>query len=418
MLSYPPAPPPPLALRFLRSLSRSLPLYMTLAWIYSVAMMVKGVVQEKEARLKETVRMMGLKHSTYWLSWFISSALPLTVSTLLLTLILKYGKVLQYSDPSVIFVFLLTFCVSTIMECFFISVFFSRANLAAACGGLIYFVLYLPHILCYAWRDVLSFRVKVLASLLSSVAFGFGCENFSKYEEQGVGIQWNNIFRSPEDDERYSFIVSIIMMLVDSFIYWVLTWYIENVFPGRYGIPKPWYFPFTTSYWCGTPAAVSDDFGMLREPWENSAYLEKAPPGASVGVSIRNLVKVYKTGKKVAVDGLSVDFYQDQITSFLGHNGAGKTTTMSILTGLFPPTSGTAFINGKDIRSDMDAIRKQLGMCPQHNVLYNDLTVEEHIYFYARLKGRGSGDVKAEMEQMIKDVGLPHKRKDLAKNLS
>uniref|UniRef100_A0A8C9VRZ7 ABC transporter domain-containing protein n=1 Tax=Scleropages formosus TaxID=113540 RepID=A0A8C9VRZ7_SCLFO len=146
--------------------------------------------------------------------------------------------------------------------------------------------------------------------------------------------------------------------------------------------------------------------------------LSLPPTGASVGVSIRNLVKVYKTGKKVAVDGLSVDFYQDQITSFLGHNGAGKTTTMSILTGLFPPTSGTAFINGKDIRSDMDAIRKQLGMCPQHNVLYNDLTVEEHIYFYARLKGRGSGDVKAEMEQMIKDVGLPHKRKDLAKNLS
>lgn len=49
------------------------------------------------------------------------------------------------------------------------------------------------------------------------------------------------------------------------------------------------------------------------------------------GVSIRNLVKIYKTGKKVAVDGLSVDFYENQITSFLGHNGAGKTTTMYVL---------------------------------------------------------------------------------------
>lgn len=57
-------------------------------------------------------------------------------------------------------------------------------------------------------------------------------------------------------------------------------------------------------------------------------YLEKPPPDAKAGVSIRNLVKVYKTGKKLAVDGLSVDFYQNQITSFLGHNGAGKTTTM------------------------------------------------------------------------------------------
>lgn len=59
-------------------------------------------------------------------------------------------------------------------------------------------------------------------------------------------------------------------------------------------------------------------------------YLEKPPPNIKAGVSVRNLVKIYKTGKKLAVDGLSVDFYENQITSFLGHNGAGKTTTMYI----------------------------------------------------------------------------------------
>ncbi|XP_046904791.1 phospholipid-transporting ATPase ABCA1-like isoform X1 [Hypomesus transpacificus] len=403
---------------FLRTLARSLPLYLTLAWIYSVAMIVKGIVQEKEARLKETVRMMGLKSSTYWLSWLVSSGLPLAVSALLLTLILKYGKVLQYSDPSVIFVFLLVFCLSTIMQCFFISVFFSKANLAAACGGLIYFVLYLPHVLCYAWRDVMGFGAKIAVSLLSCVAFGYGCENFSKYEEQGIGIQWSNIRRSPEDGDRYSFIVSIFMMLVDSLLYWFLTWYIENVFPGQYGIPKPWYFPFTTSYWCGTTSASDADLTLLKEHGEYNDRLEKPAPEMKAGVSIRNLVKIYKTGKKLAVDGLSVDFYENQITSFLGHNGAGKTTTMSILTGLFAPTSGTAFVNGLDIRTDMDTIRKHLGMCPQHNVLFNDLTVEEHIYFYGRLKGRSRAEVKIEIDQMIADVGLPHKRKELAKNLS
>uniref|UniRef100_A0A671UT72 P-type phospholipid transporter n=1 Tax=Sparus aurata TaxID=8175 RepID=A0A671UT72_SPAAU len=389
---------------FLRSLARSLPLYMTLAWIYSVAVIVKSIVAEKEARLKETVRIMGLKSAIYWLSWGVSSSLPLAVSALLLALILKYGKVLQYSDPSVIFVFLLVFCLATITQCFFISVFFSKANLAAACGGLIYFVLYLPHVLCFAWSDVMGFGAKV-ASLLSCVAFGYGCETFAKYEQQGVGIQWYNINVSPEEGNRYTFIVSIFMMLIDAVIYWLLTWYIENVFPGQYGIPKPWYFPFTSSYWCGTVSFKVE-------------YLEKPPPNLKAGVSIRNLVKIYKTGKKLAVDGLSIDFYENQITSFLGHNGAGKTTTMSILTGLFPPTSGTALINGYDILSDMDSIRKYLGMCPQHNVLFNELTVEEHIYFYARLKGCSRDEVKIEMDQMIKDVGLPHKRKELAKNLS
>ena len=65
--------------------------------------------------------------------------------------------------------------------------------------------------------------------------------------------------------------------------------------------------------------------------------------------------KVYPNGK-VAVEDLSLNFYEGQITSFLGHNGAGKTTTISILTGMFPPTSGTAKINGMDIRISVGPI--------------------------------------------------------------
>ncbi|XP_058240814.1 phospholipid-transporting ATPase ABCA1 isoform X4 [Hemibagrus wyckioides] len=403
---------------FVSSIATILPMFLVLAYMYTVCEIIKGLVLEKELRLKEVLRVVGVRNGALWFSWFTENIVLLTVPCALISIMLKYGKVLRYSDPSVIFVFLLVFCLATVMQCFFISVFFSRANLAAACGGLIYFLLYLPHVLCYAWRDVMTFRAKLATSLLSCVAFGYGCENFARYEEQGIGIQWKNIMISSQDDDPYTFMVSIIMMLIDTLFYWILTWYIENVFPGQYGVPKPWYFPFTSSYWCGTPAGADieqDPFDALEE---QNAYLEKPPANMKAGVSIRNLVKVYKTGKKLAVDKLTLDFYKDQITSFLGHNGAGKTTTMSILTGLFAPTSGTAYINGFDIRKDMDSIRKTLGMCPQHNVLFNDLTVEEHIYFYARLKGRSSKEVKQEIDQMIKDVGLPHKRKDLAKNLS
>ncbi|XP_067379656.1 phospholipid-transporting ATPase ABCA1-like isoform X3 [Channa argus] len=402
---------------FIASIGTILPMFLVLAFMYTVCMTIKGLVLEKELRLKEVLRVVGIQNGALWSARFAENIVLLTVPCGLISVLVKYGKVLQYSDPSVIFVFLLVFCLATIAQCFFVSVFFSKANLAAACGGLIYFVLYLPHVLCYAWRDVMSFRAKVAVSLLSCVAFGYGCDNFAKYEEQGIGIQWSNIGKSPEEGERYTFIVSIIMMLLDAVLYWILTWYIENVFPGQYGIPKPWYFPFTASYWCGRASVTDVDPGLLKDSNANE-YLEKPPPNMKAGVSIRSLVKIYKTGKKLAVDGLSLDFYENQITSFLGHNGAGKTTTMSILTGLFPPTSGTALINGYDIHTDMDNIRKYLGMCPQHNVLFNELTVEEHIYFYARLKGRNRDEVKIEMDQMIKDVGLPHKRKDLAKNLS
>ena len=84
----------------------------------------------------------------------------------------------------------------------------------------------------------------------------------------------------------------------------------------------------------------------------------------------------------------SLEFFKDEITSFLGHNGAGKTTTMSMLTGMYTPTSGTAKIAGLDVHDQMDQIRRLLGFCPQHNVLWDDLTCSEHIHFFSTLKGR------------------------------
>ncbi|KAK1175667.1 phospholipid-transporting ATPase ABCA1-like [Acipenser oxyrinchus oxyrinchus] len=402
---------------FLRVMSRSLPLFMTLAWIYSVAIIIKGIVYEKEARLKETMRIMGLDNSMLWLSWFISSLIPLLISASFLVFILKKGNLLPYSDPSVVFVFLATFAVVTIMQCFLISTIFSRANLAAACGGIIYFTLYLPYVLCVAWQDYVGFTVKVIASLLSPVAFGFGCEYFALFEEQGVGIQWNNLLSSPIEDDNYNLTTSIYIMFFDAFLYGVMTWYIETVFPGQYGIPRPWYFPFTKSYWFGDTQQKMPEHISTRK--ENSEVcIEEEPAHLELGVFVENLVKIYQDGKKVAVDGLTLGFYEGQITSFLGHNGAGKTTTMSILTGLFPPTSGTAYILGKDIRSDLSTIRQNLGVCPQHNVLFDQLTVEEHIWFYARLKGLSEVEVKAEMEQIVVDVGLPNKRKAKTSQLS
>uniref|UniRef100_A0A672PFS8 P-type phospholipid transporter n=1 Tax=Sinocyclocheilus grahami TaxID=75366 RepID=A0A672PFS8_SINGR len=402
---------------FLRIMSRSMPLFMTLAWMYSVAIIIKGVVYEKEARLKETMRIMGLDNGILWFSWFISSLIPLLISAGLLVLLLKMGNLLPYSDPGVVFLFLGSFAVVTIMQCFLISTAFARANLAAACGGIIYFTLYLPYVLCVAWQDYVGFTAKVIASFLSPVAFGFGCEYFALFEEQGVGIQWNNLFSSPMEEDNYNLTTCLILMYFDAFLYGVMTWYIEAVFPGQYGIPRPWYFPFTKSYWFGesntNSTAVHGKKGNA-----GAVCIEEEPTHLELGVYIKNLVKVYRHGKKLAVDGLTLGFYEGQITSFLGHNGAGKTTTMSILTGLFPPTSGTAYIMGKDIRSELSSIRQSLGVCPQHNVLFSMLTVEEHIWFYARLKGLSEEEVKAETEQILTDTGLPHKRKSRTSQLS
>lgn len=74
----------------------------------------------------------------------------------------QLGNILPYSDPAVVFLFLGTFSVATICQCFLISTFFLRANLASACGGIVYFSLYLPYVLCVAWRDHVTFPLRVL----------------------------------------------------------------------------------------------------------------------------------------------------------------------------------------------------------------------------------------------------------------
>lgn len=75
----------------------------------------------------------------------------------------QLGDILPYSHPVVLFLFLAAFAVATVVQSFLLSTFFSRANLAAACGGLVYFVLYLPYVLCVAWRDQLSVGGRVAA---------------------------------------------------------------------------------------------------------------------------------------------------------------------------------------------------------------------------------------------------------------
>ncbi|KAM6920758.1 retinal-specific phospholipid-transporting ATPase ABCA4-like [Lycodopsis pacificus] len=461
---------------FMITLNRCFPMFMVLAWIYSVSMTVKSIVLEKELRLKETLKAMGVDNGVIWYTCFIDSFVMMTASTALLTSIIMGGKVLNYSNPILVFFFLLTFTIATIMQCFLMSVFFNKANMAAACSGIIYFTLYLPHILCFAWQDRITKDIKLAASLLSPVAFGFGTEYLSRYEEQGLGLQWDNIMTSPLEKDTYSFLTSILMMVFDAVLYAVLAWYLDNVFPGQYGISRPFYFPFQASYWQtpapsqtaipdqdpetpetgnvekdtdsrGTPETYTcngsagrkackhqrkrDQLERERELLgrqeetpnqedcqEGQSFFEPEPLGLVMGVQIQDLVKVYDGSCRPAVNCLNINFYEGQITSFLGHNGAGKTTTLSILTGLFPPTSGTAYINGCDIRTDMDTIRSSLGMCPQYNILFKHLTVEEHILFYSLLKGRTQEEAEREVEDMLVDLGLPHKRDDEAQNLS
>lgn len=98
---------------------------------------------------------------------------------------------------------------------------------------------------------------------------------------------------------------------------------------------------------------------------------------------------------------MTFDIYEGQITALLGHSGAGKSTLMSILCGICPPTTGSASMFGSPITEMADgAEMKQLvGVCPQFNIVFDVLTVEEHLGVFAAIKGIPPADVDSEVSR-------------------
>lgn len=84
------------------------------------------------------------------------------------------------------------------------------------------------------------------------------------------------------------------------------------------------------------------------------------------------------------MENLNISMYNNQIFALLGHNGAGKTTTISMLTGMIEPTDGYISVMGE---TELEKIRAMIGVCPQHDTLYEDLTVEEHLELFSSFKG-------------------------------
>ncbi|KRW98659.1 P-loop containing nucleoside triphosphate hydrolase [Pseudocohnilembus persalinus] len=131
------------------------------------------------------------------------------------------------------------------------------------------------------------------------------------------------------------------------------------------------------------------------------------------GIQIYNLSKTYTSGKfnKVqnkALNCLNLEIQQNEVVGLLGHNGAGKTTLINILTGILQKDEGKIYINGKDIEQDLNIIRQQIGVCPQFDILWQELTAKEHIQIFCQLRvGTYSGGMKRRLSFAISNIGNP-----------
>ncbi|XP_025110610.1 ATP-binding cassette sub-family A member 3-like isoform X3 [Pomacea canaliculata] len=381
--------------------------------LISVVTMVREVVLEKEEKLKEFMKVMGVTETAIWMAWFLQFFLYLMVASVADVIFLCVGvgvetPALPYSSPSLILVFFMCYSVCVILFSFFISTLVSQANIGAAIAGLVFFLTFLPASLADT-SDPTMTNQKLALCLFFNTAMALGLKVISYHESTGLGMKWSNVA------EATGFHSILLMLLLDTLIFAVLAWYISNVHPGEYGVARPWYFPCQRSYWCGeeTEPSSPEELSDTGDP----TYFESEPPGLTVGVQVLHLRKVF-SGPFVAVKDVSLTMFEGHITVLLGHNGAGKTTTMSMLTGFIPPTSGTAYVNGYDIRTNFVSARRYLGLCPQYNILFKSLTIEEHLKFFALLKGCREKDVPSIVIRSAEEVGLNSRLKDYADKLS
>eukprot|EP00026_Physarum_polycephalum_P000360 Phypoly_transcript_00360.p1 GENE.Phypoly_transcript_00360~~Phypoly_transcript_00360.p1 ORF type:complete len:1639 (+),score=219.92 Phypoly_transcript_00360:165-5081(+) len=379
-------------------------IFLFAAIMFNFVILLRTMVLEKELRLKEGLKMMGLKEFSYWGSWFIYyNVVMLQCIALLIAsgYIFSIDLITKNSFP-VYFVLLMLFAESMIFFAFLLESLLSKSQSSAT----IAFVFWI--VMCAAitpvnqliFVDSTPVWVLKVISLLSPLSFSKGISDLAVAGAMG-GIGWDDIH---DFSSVFPLAQTYLFIGVDCVIYFVLAWYISNVFPGEYGVPKPWYFFVTPSYWKGSVA---------ERTGERARLLAAQQSDESDAVVLNNLSKSFRIGGckansyHHAVKGVSLTMQRDQLFCMLGPNGAGKTTTISMLTGLFPASGGDAYIFGNSISKDMDKIRRVMGVCPQHDLLWDDMSAREHLEFFCRFKKNAGYDaVKHEVKERLEEVGL------------
>ncbi|XP_037903715.1 ATP-binding cassette sub-family A member 3-like isoform X5 [Hermetia illucens] len=401
-----------------------LALIFLLCFVYPVSQTTKHVTGEKEKQLTETMKIMGLRTAHHWTSWFTTTFVLRLIVIVIIVILIKSPicnetGVLPASSGVVLFLFLLCYSASMITFSFLISAFFNKSSVASSVASAVWFLFYIPSTLTLGKYFT---SIKWLSSalcLFMNTSMTLGVKSIIMWETKIDGVQFYNIMSSPGGKDTLSVGFTMIMLLVDAILYMLLTIYVEKVFPGEYGFKEPWYFCFKVDYWLPKRTqweTLHDEASLNNYDDPDRFENDPATVNKKAGVQIRNLRKTF--GDKIAVAGLSLDMYENEITVLLGHNGAGKTTTISMITGFLMPTRGTIRVNNLDTSTHMSEVRKTLGVCPQHNILFDTLTVQEHIIFYGRLKGLRPSQISAEIDKYLQILQLEDKRHEQSQNLS
>ncbi|KAG9301727.1 hypothetical protein G9A89_002959 [Geosiphon pyriformis] len=433
-------------------------------FFFSVEMIIfiavlNTIVTEKEQKLTASLVIMGLKKEVYWLAYFISTAWLITICSLITcTLGLAFNFfVFKNTDFLILLITFILFGLAMVTLAFFISTFCRSARAAVLIGilflviGLLFqsFVFSISYI-GYIWWDTHTSKVGWII-LMFFPFFNFGkiyldmsqltARNFDFLMNKvvnGPGFHWNDLYRPIPSHylPSYSFanrkpdvpnpIQSWYFLLMNIGFYLLLTWYFDKIIPDEFGTSYSTWFFLSPKFW-----GLKFSKGYTLESW--LARYQKAnvethldedvdigkersltfDPNHDVVLRIGNLRKIFRKSllshsklDKVAVNDLCLTLKESECLALLGQNGAGKSTSINILSGQIPPTSGDALLYGLSVQEDMDKIRKIIGVCPQHDILFDVLTAREHIELYATIKMIPAKEIKNLIEKRLAAVHL------------
>lgn len=393
-----------------------------------------NIVLEKEKRLLDMMKINGVKMTNYWIINYVFCYLFYLITFLTLYLCGKYVFEFPYfvqSHPGVIFVIFNGWGMAQISWAFFTSVFLSKARTASIVGyGIAVYFMAISLVLCTVLH-VLPSRLPWYYHVIPTFTFTRAVQHST------IECLLYHCFSTWDSVTATEARVSIALLYVHAVVYGALAWYFNQIVPQTYGVPKKWNFICQKKgrKVGGQGVGISydlDEIGDLEEDRENNytpvydydINLEDADTKAERNIVynldkadyykypliVKDLRKEYPgyggRKKKVATKNFSMRIKKGEMFGLLGPNGAGKTTIISMLTGLIPPTRGNAWVAGFDIRHQLEAVQLQIGLCPQFDLLWDNLTVREHLLFYARVKGIPPEKENEMVEMALKDVLL------------
>jgi ATP-binding cassette subfamily A (ABC1) protein 3 len=409
------------------------PFFVIVAYMCPLCLYVLRMVGEKETKAKEGMKIMGMNESIYFLSYFIQYFIINFFQSFVNALIIKFiFEHIPYILIVLVF-FLWGMCVFSLI--FFFQSFIDRTRVALILSLLIYFVM--AFVSMAVFNQKVKKIIKIITSIFPPVGIFLGVVEFGKFESNFKNLEYKNV---PTIYLNYSVLWMYIMFIIDFFFYLFLGFYLQNVISHEFGISRPFYFLCTKSYWCGDEKKnkklkeeeiinnennnnISTDNKKINDKNDKlnfqSEDLYKDKTKKNDVMKIRNIIKTFDDGK-TAVNGVNLNIYKDEIFALLGHNGAGKTTLINMLCGMYDATGGSVFYDGENILGsiEMDNFRTKLGICPQHDVLFEDLTIREHLSMFATFKGVDGDNLDREVDITIKDFQLGEMQNIIAKDLS